>query len=44
VAKDESKAQPFAAFPFLKKNAAMPLTNGINIRSNEIILALPKPF
>ena len=37
VAKDENKAQLFAAFSFLKKNAAIPLNNGINISNNEII-------
>jgi len=42
VANDESKAQPFAVFSFLRKNAATPLNNGINIRSNEIIWSLPK--
>ena len=44
VANDENKAQPFAAFSFLKKNAAMPLNNGINISNNEIILIFTHLF
>ena len=31
----------FAEFPFLRKKAAMPLNNGINISNNEIIVILP---
>jgi hypothetical protein len=40
---EESKAHDFAEFSFLRKNAATPVNNGTNIRSNEIILNLPKP-
>jgi hypothetical protein len=33
----ENKAHDFAEFSFLRKNAAMPLNNGITISNNEII-------
>lgn len=38
VTTDDNIAHTFALFPLLRKNAASPLSKGINISSNAIIL------